>query len=100
VPLPILTSLERNREKTGRIRFVERCAGVWRPTRFVVLQVEEKFEWAQTFYPHPDDQYNYKTGTSWRDANPLDLSCPSLRWVIDNQPAELGANDEADEANE
>lgn len=86
MPPPIWISYERNRKKTGRIRFVERQVGRWRPARLVALQIEEEFEWAQTQCPRPDDQYDYELKTSWRDAHPFDLSCPSLRWVIDGPP--------------
>jgi hypothetical protein len=77
-------TVTRNRDLTGRIRLrpvVERK--LFRiPVVHSIFEVEESFESAQAQHTRPDDSYNYKTYTCWREIMLDDYTHPKLDWII------------------
>lgn len=75
-----------NHRLTGRVRF--RAAferkGFIATDEIVGLRVHEEFDQAQySAPPRSDADLQWRRLAAWRDATPLDLADPALRWLID-----------------
>jgi hypothetical protein len=80
----------RNQKLTGRVtvRPVQTKLGILKTGEAIALVVEETFERARyNVPPRSDDDLRWETYTAWRDATPLDLCSPALRWLIDGPTA-------------
>lgn len=82
-PGPIIERT-RNFRLTGNVKHRLVKAGLFFPETFVALQVEEQFDRAvYSAPPRNEDDLPWTVRTSWRDATPLDLASPALRWLVD-----------------